>query len=743
MEQDVLSLTSLDDIKKMYDAIEQEQQKAMRDLRNLLGSRAQVDVQMTKLQKIIPNLSSLVDDSEKLCSSISNTCKLADSVSSKVRQLDLAKGRVQQAIQRTNDITDLKKCVDGVETALYQEDYETAAGHVHRYLTLDKSILKEATLDSGGVDSAILKLSQAEDQLKRIVHEKFDKAVESESPKDVERFFKIFPLLNLKEEGLEKFGKYLCNQIKRNSAENLATAMETPKTKEGADKRSDVIYADTVTLLFETIARLLEEHRPQVETFYGPANVFPLLKVLQHECDAQANKIFKQFIEDRAVDAKLQQVRMAMHPTKATTVEQRPDPLKFDALLAEMTLLPARSELYFTFMRRQGEDESGGESGVDAINQLLTESNLSRLVQEVVQHYTSLEDFFMRESIGKALKLDTVPNGSLFSSMVDEVFFVLRKAIRRAVTTCDVGGVCAILHHAGSLLSTDFYEIIEGKLRTGFPSGSIDFSGVLQGHISSTVQTVQSSFQSSSDAAAARAAFLVTLNNTSAAIDNIKKLVQDVESECSKLSRDMRSGTKIQTCLDELSQCTKVFQQLLEDGRGRLAASLSPRMKPLVDEFASFSHQPTEDEFTMYEAHDEFVEQLVHGLESLFHSVKPNLTGDNFGNAVSLMVTELTHQLERAVKKSAFNQLGGLHFDKQLRALVAYLSTVTQWTIRDKFSKLTQIATILNFERPAEIEDYWGRNAGPVTWLLSPPEVKDIMALRKDFRTDDINRLKL
>lgn len=44
-------------------------------------------------------------------------------------------------------------------------------------------------------------------------------------------------------------------------------------------------------------------------------------------------------------------------------------------------------------------------------------------------------------------------------------------------------------------------------------------------------------------------------------------------------------------------------------------------------------------------------------------------------------------------------QLGGLQFDKELRSLVAYLTTVTTWTIRDKFARLTQMATILNLER--------------------------------------------
>ena len=35
------------------------------------------------------------------------------------------------------------------------------------------------------------------------------------------------------------------------------------------DKRANVIYADTVTLLFESIARTVEIHQPLVETYYG------------------------------------------------------------------------------------------------------------------------------------------------------------------------------------------------------------------------------------------------------------------------------------------------------------------------------------------------------------------------------------------------------------------------------------------------------------------------------------------
>ncbi|KAG9460403.1 hypothetical protein GDO78_022054, partial [Eleutherodactylus coqui] len=73
---------------------------------------------------------------------ITFTCNLAENVSSKVRQLDLAKSRLYQAIQRADDILDLKFCMDGVQSALKNEEYEQAAAHIHRYLCLDKSVIE-------------------------------------------------------------------------------------------------------------------------------------------------------------------------------------------------------------------------------------------------------------------------------------------------------------------------------------------------------------------------------------------------------------------------------------------------------------------------------------------------------------------------------------------------------------------------------------------------------------------------
>ncbi len=49
------------------------------------------------------------------------------------------------------------------------------------------------------------------------------------------------------------------------SKSNLMQAVDTPSN----DPRANVIFADTITLLFEGIARTVEIHQPLVETYYG------------------------------------------------------------------------------------------------------------------------------------------------------------------------------------------------------------------------------------------------------------------------------------------------------------------------------------------------------------------------------------------------------------------------------------------------------------------------------------------
>lgn len=54
-------------------------------------------------------------------------------------------------------------------------------------------------------------------------------------------------------------------QLQETALKNLRVALETNPS----DNRANIIYADTLTLLFEGIARVIEIHHPLIETYYG------------------------------------------------------------------------------------------------------------------------------------------------------------------------------------------------------------------------------------------------------------------------------------------------------------------------------------------------------------------------------------------------------------------------------------------------------------------------------------------
>lgn len=49
--------------------------------------------------------------------------------------------------QRVHDLLDLQLCSIGVQTALRNEDFEKAAAHVHRFLSMDQHLLKQTADD--------------------------------------------------------------------------------------------------------------------------------------------------------------------------------------------------------------------------------------------------------------------------------------------------------------------------------------------------------------------------------------------------------------------------------------------------------------------------------------------------------------------------------------------------------------------------------------------------------------------
>ena len=61
---------------------------------------------------------------------------------------------------------------------------------------------------------------------------------------------------------------------------------------------------------------------------------------------------------------------------------------------------------------------------------MLKGSEFCHRMQELLGNYLLLERYFMEESVQKAVAMDTLDESSHNSSMVDDIYFIVRKCIR-------------------------------------------------------------------------------------------------------------------------------------------------------------------------------------------------------------------------------------------------------------------------------------------------------------------------
>lgn len=108
----------------------------------------------------------------------------------------------------------------------------------------------------------------------------------------------------------------------------------------------------------------------------------------------------------------------------------------------------------------------------------------------------------------------------------------------------------------------------------------------------------------------------------------------------------------------------------------------------------------------------------------------------------SLVASETAQLLEKSIFKCAYSKYGGLQLDKEIRVLVNYLTSLTSWSTREKFSRLSQIAILLSLDSLTELFEYWNSSL-TITWRLTPNEIRQTLLLRADFKPDEVRSLKL
>jgi hypothetical protein len=106
----------------------------------------------------------------------------------------------------------------------------------------------------------------------------------------------------------------------------------------------------------------------------------------------------------------------------------------------------------------------------------------------------------------------------------------------------------------------------------------------------------------------------------------------------------------------------------------------------------------------------------------------------------------LCHDNDSMTMMKRFTFWGSMQLDRDRRRLQSFFNGLTpSINHRDKFTRLEQMSSLLQLDRPSEVLDMWTPdNATDRTvWKLDANEVKKILTLRNDFNPRDIAALKL
>ena len=107
------------------------------------------------------------------------------------------------------------------------------------------------------LETAIVSLHEAEAKLKRIVRERFREAGESRDSASVERFFKLFSLLDMQTEGLDTFAAYVRDELQHSAHSLLEPVLPFEPSSaqpEPAEKPSSVFFADLLNLVLTSFS---------------------------------------------------------------------------------------------------------------------------------------------------------------------------------------------------------------------------------------------------------------------------------------------------------------------------------------------------------------------------------------------------------------------------------------------------------------------------------------------------------
>ncbi|CAE7728026.1 COG4 [Symbiodinium sp. CCMP2456] len=676
----------------------------------------------------------------KLQETLQQTSGVADELSFRVRKLDVVCSRVSDALKLVDDLLELRECADQVMKAISSEDFEQAARFVSRFRASQDS------LPPGTDDATVRTLTEAERQLSAIVRRRFEAAMAAKDAAGVSRFAKLFHPLGLASEGVRKYVEF----IQRSLAEKASADIKRQLGSAGG-KRADqgpAPYAEALTSVFVAIADIVQEHQQAVEQEFGPENFIVVVRGLLDEADIQGIKVIDKFAKDNAKVFSQQFANSEMRDV--------------GAVLEETAMITQRVQQFNSYIH------GVAHSVVDMIddkasfaNNLpvghcpddgLPDTKLLHRVQELVSSYVLVEQYFLLQSVEKAVAetdcLDPDDPDVLTTTLIDEAFYIMQESMMRSVTTCDINAVCAVVNNVNAA--------IVGELRQALATNLADSRRVYSNWLTHSKNLVvpkkgehplASLFLEDGKLRSPLTAALSwphSMNNLQQCLENLDKLKETVEDAFDEYfpseGPDKDKHEMFRHCIAALGASKADLEALhssqCKDGLNILKIHLRPMLEPLD----KLDYNISEAQYADFQVNDPFAKAFNAQADVIHQHIKAVLNSSSAEEIMQQMAEQTCRRIEKAALSKHFSLFGALQFESDVRAICSFFTSVSEQALRHKFARLFEMSSLLNLESLDELRELCSELR---TWRLTPDEMQKLLQSRSDFEAteDQINYL--
>ncbi|EOA29974.1 hypothetical protein CARUB_v10013080mg [Capsella rubella] len=642
-------------------------------------------------------------------------------------------------LQRSAMVVDIMKadaeqrmqviCFERVKTALVSEDYESAA----------KFLLKFLQIDSKDSDPELREeLLALKKQLEDIIKDKLLAAINEKDYDTIMRFVRLFTPLGMEEEGLKLYVGYLKNIIAMRGLTNYQQVVMS--VEQGFEQ---VDFVECFTKLFDDILTTIQYNDAILRALGGEDGIVYAICELQQECDFRGSLIWQTYKDYRMLARFTNQ-----------NLPERPDPKVAELCVKEILLLMRLSKDYTELM--VSKLRSIDPELLPRKTKAFRKGTFSKEIQDVTglyvileEYYCIVERFFMVESVRLAIRIDMKIPDSLITSMVGDVFYLLKTSLLRAISTSNIRCVLSILSYAASLLGNDYHDALQQKL--GEPH--VDARLFVDEMVANNNGTENAS----------------TLNDIDVSCEYILKLNCEIEEQCSKVFTPASADhERVKSCLSKLDALANTFKQsglkqlvadreriqscLSELGNLRnplsqacieqLVAIVTQRIRPVLETVATVSYELIETEHAQNSTEcSPWVKLLLNSVERNVASLKSQTISENYESFLDRVLEFIANRLEVLMMQKCFSQLGGLQLDQDTTALTSHLLDMSERDVthvRHKFARLKQMGDLLKSNKylfVKEIMEYCSWNYGRVM-TLTPGEILFVLSLRVEFKPE-------